>query len=252
MIVAAALAIFAVAGFGISRWDASPPADLRIVINIPASRLDVFEHGELTRSYPISAGRREFATPAGKYRVTQLIWNPWWHPPKSEWARGEKPHPPGPTNPMGRVKINFHELYYVHGTPHEDELGIPASHGCVRIGDEDLLELTKLIHEYRTPRVEDEVLQKLQANRTMTRSFRFKPISFEVAYNVVEVHDGRLIIHPDVYRKAGSDLRSELMATLKQQGISLPERALERLSKRRIATRVTVSLDSLNSAMAGD
>ena len=250
-----ALVIFAVAGFNITKSFDEAPADLRLVLNIPASRLDVFEHGELTRSYPISAGRREFATPAGKYKISTVIWNPWWHPPKSEWARGEKPTPPGPANPMGRVKINFAPLYYIHGTPHEEDLGIPASHGCIRIGDDDLLELTHLIHKYRTPKVDPALLEKLEANRTMTRNFAVRPIPFEVVYRLVEVVDNKLVIHPDVYRTAGSDLREEVIATLKNEGISISGKLEERLgtiAKKRNATRLTIALDSLAGAAAGD
>ncbi|MGQ0813433.1 MAG: L,D-transpeptidase [Gemmatimonadota bacterium] len=248
-----ALIIFAIAGFNIL-VDPSA-ADLRLVLNIPASRLDVYEHGVRTRSYPVSAGRRQFATPAGHYRIAQVIWNPWWHPPKSAWARHEKPTAPGPRNPMGRIKVNFASLLYIHGTPYEDELGAPASHGCIRIGDRDLVELVHLIHKYRTPRVEPELLATLHAHRTMTRSFRFKPIPFQVAYNLVEVVDNKLIIHPDVYRTAGSDLRKELLATLEKEGIAISEKLEQRLSslaKRRIATRLTIALDSLVAATAGD
>jgi hypothetical protein len=250
-----ALLVFAVAGFNISRFMSPASSDLRLVLNIPASRLDVYEHGERTRSYAISAGRREFATPAGHYKITQVIWNPWWHPPKSEWARGEKPTPPGPGNPMGRVKINFANLYYIHGTPWEDELGIPASHGCIRIGDNDLLELTRLIHKYRTPRVDPQLLATLEGNRTMTRSFYVKPVPFEVAYNLVEIVGNKLIIHPDVYRTAGKDLRTEIIATLKKEGIAISSRVEERLgsiSKKRNATRLTLALDSLVAPSAGD
>lgn len=250
-----AAVVFAVAGFNITKGLEAPPSDLRLVLNIPASRLDVFEHGVLTRSYAVSAGRREFATPAGKYRISSVIWNPWWHPPKSEWARGEKPAPPGPDNPMGRVKINFANLYYIHGTPYEEDLGIPASHGCIRIGDEDLLELTHLIHKYRTPRVDPKLLATLEANRTMTRNFAVKPIPFDVVYRLVEVVDNKLVIHPDVYRTAGTDLREEVISTLKNEGISISSRIEQRLgvlSKKRNATRLTIALDSLTGGAAGD
>lgn len=250
-----ALLVFAVAGFNISQLVSPAPPDLRLVLNIPASRLDVYEHGQRTHTYAVSAGRREFATPPGHYKISQVIWNPWWHPPKSEWARNEKPTPPGEGNPMGRVKINFANLYYIHGTPYEDDLGVPASHGCIRIGDRDLLELTHLIHKYRTPRVDPQLLATLEANRTMTRSFHVKPIPFEVAYNLVEIVDNKLIIHPDVYRTAGTDLRSEIVETLKREGISISAKIEERLgmiSKKRNATRLTIAVDSLMAAPAGD
>ena len=34
---------------------------------------------------------------------------------------------------------------YIHGTNHEESLGEPASHGCIRMGSSDLLELFELV-----------------------------------------------------------------------------------------------------------
>jgi len=229
--------------------------DLRLVLNIPASRIDVYEHGKRTKTYEVSAGAREFSTPPGKYRVSQITWNPWWHPPKSEWARNEKPTPPGLNNPMGRVKLNFASLLYIHGTPWVDDLGTPASHGCIRMRDRDLIELTRIIHKYRTPRVQDRLVAQLEKSPTMTRSFHIKPVPFEVAYRLVEVRDDKLIIHPDVYRRADEDLRPQLVAVLKQQGVNVTpavEEQLSAISRKRNATRLTVDLDSLVNAVVGD
>lgn len=253
----AGLLIVAVGGAGISISRTLGPGspDLRLVLNIPASRLDVFEKGVRTRSFDVSAGQREFATPTGSYRIRQLIWNPWWHPPDSHWARDEKPTPPGPDNPMGRVKINFANLLYIHGTPWEDELGAPASHGCIRMSNADLLQLTRIIHKHRTPRIPQQLLAKLEDNSKMTRSFHVKPIPFDVVYRLAEVIDGRLVIHPDVYREAGSTVSGEVVSALKREGIKVTRQVEERIStisKRRIATRLTVSLDSIVGEPAGD
>lgn len=242
------LVLVLLAGVGFNVWQQPATEDLRLVLNIPANRIDVFEHGERTRSIDVSVGKREFATPAGKYRINSVIWNPWWHPPKSEWARGEKPTPPGPANPMGRVKINFAPLLYIHGTLYEDKLGAPASHGCIRMGKEDLIELAKLIHQYRTPRVAPEVLATLEQNDRMTRNFAVKPIRFDVVYRLVEVVDNKLLIHPDVYRSGSSSLRDQIMGELKKQGVNITdavEQRVAQISKRRNATRLTVPLDTL-------
>jgi len=252
----ATIVILSVAGFNISRMLEPGVPDLRLVLNIPASRLDVFEQGVRTHSYEVSAGRREFATPPGKYSVREIIWNPWWHPPKSEWARNEKPYPPGENNPMGRIKINFADLYYIHGTIYEEDLGGAASHGCIRVGDHDLIELAHIIHKYRTPNVDPQLLATLEQNRQMTRDFRVRPVPFEVVYRLVEVVDGKLIIHPDVYRTPGTDLRDEIIKTLKNSGVDVTaalEERLTPLTKRRLVTRLTVGLDSLLAVpAAGD
>jgi hypothetical protein len=236
---------------GFSLWQQRPADDLHLVLNIPGSRIDVFENGEKTRSIDVSVGRRGHETPAGKYRISSVIWNPWWHPPKSEWARNEKVTPPGPTNPMGKVKINFAPLLYIHGTMYEDRLGAPASHGCIRMGKEDLLELTRLIHRYRTPRVDPSLLATLEANDRMTRNFPIKSIRFDVVYRLVEMVDGKLVIHPDVYRTGTSNLRDEIVGVLKKQGVTITgavEQRVAQISKRRNATRLTLPLDTLVSA----
>lgn len=242
------------AGAGFNLWQQQPANDLHLVLNIPASRIDVFENGEKTRSLEVSVGKRGHETPKGKYRINSVIWNPWWHPPKSDWARGQKPTPPGPANPMGRVKINFAPLYYIHGTLYEDRLGAPASHGCIRMGKEDLIWLTKLIHQYRTPRVDSELIATLESNDRMTRNFPIRPVRFDVVYRLVEVVDGKLVIHPDVYRSGGSNLRDEIVGELKKQGVTITgavEQRVAQISKRRNATRLTVALESLLST-AGD
>jgi murein L,D-transpeptidase YcbB/YkuD len=245
----------AAAGSSISRTSGSASPDLRLVLNIPASRLDVFENGVRTRSFDVSAGRREFATPRGNYRITRVTWNPWWHPPDSHWARHDKPTPPGPENPMGRVKINFAHLLYIHGTPYEDDLGAPASHGCIRMSNADLFQLARIVHKYRTPRVPAKVFASLQQNHSMTRSFDVKPVPFDVVYRLAEVVDGKLIIHPDVYRKAGMSVRTDVVAALKREGIKVTSHVEQRIgavSKRRIAVRLTVALDSLIGEPDGD
>jgi L,D-transpeptidase YbiS len=43
---------------------------------------------------------------------------------------------------LERRNANTHDRYvYIHGTNHEDKIGTPAGHGCVRMKNADLLEL---------------------------------------------------------------------------------------------------------------
>lgn len=254
-IAVAVIVILAAGGFGLSRQSQSGDPDLRLVLNIPASRIDVYEYGKLTHSFEVSAGKREFATPAGHYHIREVIWNPWWHPPASQWAREEKPAPPGRYNPMGRIKINFADLLYIHGTQWEDHLGAPASHGCIRMGDADLIQLAMLIHKYRTPNVDPALFATLEENREMTRSFPVRPVQFDVVYQLVEVRDGQLVIHPDVYRSAGADLSKDIINTLKKSGYDVTDQIASRLGKlarTRQYTRVEVPVDSLLAGAAGD
>ncbi len=44
------------------------------------------------------------------------------------------------------ANANTHERFiYIHGTNHEEKLGEPASHGCIRMKGSDLLELFELV-----------------------------------------------------------------------------------------------------------
>ena len=36
---------------------------------------------------------------------------------------------------------------YIHGTKHEDKIGLPASHGCIRMRNDDVIELFELVDE---------------------------------------------------------------------------------------------------------
>ena len=49
------------------------------------------------------------------------------------------------------ANANTHERFiYIHGTNHEEKLGKPASHGCIRMRGSDLLELFELV-DVNTP-----------------------------------------------------------------------------------------------------
>jgi len=256
-IILAIVVLLAVAGAGInfaSRMLGGEPT-LRLVLNIPASRLDVYEQGQRIRSYDVSVGARGFETPPGNYKVFRVVWNPWWHPPKSEWAQGRKVAPPGPLNPMGRVKLQFAPLLYLHGTTDEGRLGAPASHGCVRMSNADVIELARLIHD-RTTRVPESVLDALASSPRQTRTFGLsRPVPLSVSYDIVEVYDGNVIVYPDVYRRKKSNIREQVVKVLEKEGIDVARvdpGLMNRLSKQRIATRLTVPLDTLLADVASE
>lgn len=231
--------------------EAADEEGLRLVVNVPANRLYVYENGVRTRTYAVSVGLRGYETPRGSYRIREVIWNPWWHPPESNWARGRKPEPPGEANPMGRVKLNFGPLLYIHGTADYQALGNPASRGCVRMRNSDVIELTQLVHEYASPNVEGDLLRTLIDSPNMTRRITLKqPVRFEAVYDVATVDDGFLILYPDVYGRVRSQVREEVEKTLREAGID-PGRVnrdhLERLLAKAETRRVAISIEDLVS-----
>lgn len=52
------------------------------------------------------------------------------------WLRGLEPG----RNRRGAVDT-MRRYIYIHGTPHEDAIGVPASHGCIRMRNADVIEL---------------------------------------------------------------------------------------------------------------
>jgi hypothetical protein len=106
-----------------------------IVIFRESKRLTLFEGRRAVRSFRIATGTSEYPTPLGNYSIATMQRDPWWiPPPNSDWARGKKPVPPGPGNPLGtRWMGTTAPLVGIHGTPDAASIGYSASHGCIRM-----------------------------------------------------------------------------------------------------------------------
>jgi len=105
-----------------------------IVINRSANSLQLFNGESLVRSFHVATGRSQYPTPSGTFRIVDMQTNPWWRPPNSEWAKGLKPIPPGPGNPLGTRWMGLSAPGVgIHGTPDSASIGYSASHGCIRM-----------------------------------------------------------------------------------------------------------------------
>ena len=191
-------------------------AQIRIDLNIPALKLVVYEGDELLETYPIAVGLPEFPTPTGSFDVTHAEWNPWWNPPTHrEWAKDEVRTPPGPNNPMGRVKLFFLPLYFIHGTPAGESIGTPASHGCVRMRNEDVVELARLLHQKAAPQVSATKLGQLTARWGATERVNFRSdIALTVRYDAVVVERGEIFAYPDIYSRSAINTEAVYQALM--------------------------------------
>lgn len=100
----------------------------RIEINLAKQKLSIFENGKLLGIYAISSGKRSMPTPKGTFQIyskTRRAWSekyalfmPYWmaFTPSGSHGIHELPEWPNGTK---------------EGASH---LGIPVSHGCVRLG----------------------------------------------------------------------------------------------------------------------
>ena len=233
--------------YGLTMWLGQLP--LHIVVNIPAYRLDALMGDSVVRTVTLAPGMARYPTPRGSFEITSVEWNPWWIPPDSPWAAREHPTPPGPANPMGRVKLNFRPMYFLHGTPFEKSIGTAASHGCVRMANCDAVTLAQLVMRAGNTRFSDEEIARMADDTVTTRIIELKnPIPLEVRYDLAEVHDGRLIVYRDIYRLGTRSRLADAYAALAAVGIDTA--TVDDARMRALVTRIkqsgnSISLDSL-------
>jgi lipoprotein-anchoring transpeptidase ErfK/SrfK len=105
-----------------------------IVIRRGANTLKLYDGRRLVRTFRVATGQAIYPTPAGVWRIVDKQRNPWWRPPTSAWARGLKPIPPGPGNPLGTRWMGLDASGVgIHGTNAPASIGYSQSHGCIRM-----------------------------------------------------------------------------------------------------------------------
>lgn len=138
-----------------------------IHISIRDQRLTLKEGETLVRTYPVSTSRfgigteeDSMKTPIGRFRVAEKIGDGL--PSDTVFQsrvplKADDPLPPTEDSVMSRIlwldgldehNANTRDRFiYIHGTKHEDKIGNPASHGCVRMRNADVIELFHLVDE---------------------------------------------------------------------------------------------------------
>jgi lipoprotein-anchoring transpeptidase ErfK/SrfK len=106
-----------------------------IVINRELNRLYLYDAAKLQRAFPVATGQSIYPTPRGLWHIVVMWRNPWWYPPVNDtWAKGLKPVPPGPDNPLGTRWMGLDSPGVgIHGTDDPASIGYSASHGCIRM-----------------------------------------------------------------------------------------------------------------------
>jgi len=105
-----------------------------IVIRRGSNRLYLYKGERFWKRFSVATGQSAYPTPLGHYEIVVMWRNPWWYPPNSAWAKGEKPIPPGPGNPLGTRWMGLSASGVgIHGTPNSSSIGYSLSHGCIRM-----------------------------------------------------------------------------------------------------------------------
>ena len=105
-----------------------------IVIHRGTNRLYLYRGMRYWRLFGVATGQKRYPTPLGRFTIVVKWHNPWWYPPASPWAAGQKPIPPGPGNPLGTRWMGLSAAGVgIHGTPSDGSIGYSVSHGCIRM-----------------------------------------------------------------------------------------------------------------------
>jgi len=145
-----------------ARWFAGDPPGRYVAVNVPSFELVLVENGSTVLRMPVVVGRKDRRTPLLATHITELIFNPSWTVPPTimradflpkmrknqsfvsrrglQFVGSALRQPPGPKNPLGRVKFLMPNEFsvYLHDTTSKGLMRQPRralSSGCVRLGD---------------------------------------------------------------------------------------------------------------------
>jgi lipoprotein-anchoring transpeptidase ErfK/SrfK len=105
-----------------------------IVIRRGSNQLTLYNGMKMVRRFQVATGQNIYPTPLGRFQIVVKWRNPWWYPPASPWAKGLKPVPPGPSNPLGTRWMGLSAPGVgIHGTDEPASIGYSLSHGCIRM-----------------------------------------------------------------------------------------------------------------------
>jgi len=137
------------------KYNAYTSGQSYIIINTTDNRFLLYRNKKLIREGFCSSGSYTllqtegdkhwiFKTPKGKYWIQGKTTNPVWKkpdwafveeglqiPPKDDYSRYEY-------GVLGDYALSIGDGYLIHGTIYKRFLGMPVTHGCVRLNDEDL------------------------------------------------------------------------------------------------------------------
>src|SRR6266550_2335403 len=202
------------------------PTDTRIVVNIPAFRMDVFANGSLIKSYKVGIGYPQFPLPQGLRKAQTIIFNPTWTPPDSPWVDsmnvtpGEVIAAGSKQNPLGPIKIPIGSPSLIHGGKPLAKIGTFASHGCVGMTNAQVKDFAKVLADISHAELTEETMAAYLKKRTRTQVVKLgQLVPVELRYETIVFEDGRLHIYRDVYDQ-NTNTEENLRAVFTAHGAS--------------------------------
>jgi hypothetical protein len=193
-----------------------PPS---ITVNIAARRLYLYdERAALVKTYPVAVGSPHYRTPIRAQAMHTIVWNAWWMPPPSPWARHAKPTPPGTHNPLGNIKMPLGASLLLHGTNQPRSIGMAASHGCIRLFTPDAWELARWLQRHSPAPQSEALFEAYARNRHRSVAVQLgSPIPVNLVYDYVEIRADQLHVYHDIYARIG-DKWAHILQTLAAHG----------------------------------
>jgi len=208
------------------------PSDTRVVVNIPAFRMDLFQDGSLVKTYKIGIGYPEFPLPQGLRKAQTIIFNPTWTPPDSPWVAKMKNATPGETipagdkdNPLGPIKIPIGLPSLIHGGKSPAKIGKFASHGCVGLTNPQIKDFAALLAKAsNTTEVSDKSITTYLEDKERTQTVKLnQTVPVELRYETIVLEDdGKLHIYKDVYAQ-DTNTEENLRRVLEAHGMKLED-----------------------------
>ena len=193
--------------------------DIRITLNVPSFRLTLWQNGKEVKSWYVGVGLKAHPLYIGDREATQIIWNPDWIPPSSDWVKEMSGVTPGevikasdPRNPLGKMKIPLGDSYLIHQAGKVSDQGSLVSHGCVRMLRSELYELAEKIIAARSTPVSRKRIEAAKRSKRMLVANLAEPLPVDINYDTIVVEGGVLHIYPDVYGR-----RTNLVARLREE-----------------------------------
>jgi lipoprotein-anchoring transpeptidase ErfK/SrfK len=119
----------------------------RIELSLSQRRVTLYQGDQMLKSYPVAVGMPGWETPVGTFEIRTMYENPAWRHPFEGYVVPSK----DPKNPLGSRWMGFWKddngWAGFHGTADfmRPSIGTAASHGCVRLYDEDAIEMYSLV-----------------------------------------------------------------------------------------------------------
>ena len=123
------------------------------------------------KTYRVSTAKKDTTKPLGIGNISKISLNPIWYPTQSTKISFKKRGiilpdvvPPGHKfNYMGAAKINLTHIvdgkstYRIHGTLNEKTIGTNESAGCIRMKNDEVLQLATLLNKFANLKSMDDI-----------------------------------------------------------------------------------------------